>query len=61
MKPGWRTTELTVVSLLGTAIGLIASTDPETVGEGVSRAAGCLSLGLVAAAYCLARAWTKRG
>lgn len=61
MKPGWRTSELSLGFLCGTAVVELAHLPVPTVADAIVRAAACLALAWVAHSYAKARAEAKRG
>ena len=59
MRPGWRTSEMTISALFAAAIYELASTPTATLAEGIARAAGCLALAWIGGRYTSSRAQVK--
>lgn len=60
MKPGWRTSELTVLGLVGATIYDLASLPSPTLPDAVGRGLACLALAWLGGAYAKARTEAKR-
>jgi hypothetical protein len=59
VKPGWRTSELTLSGASGYGIFELASQPVETLQQAIVTAAGCLALAAVAIVYALQRSAVK--
>lgn len=61
MKPGWRTSELTIVGMCGVAVFELGTLEAPTLAEAIVRGAACLGLAWIAGGYAASRSRSKGG